>query len=192
MRHLFRLSAAACAVALGVAVATADDTGSPSTQKGDKGKFKTVTDAEFVKMAASGGLFEVKSSELAKDQGQSAEVKRFADRMIKDHTKANKELETVAKKAGLEVPTKMTDEHAKLLDQVKAAKGSDFDRTYMTTQVKAHEEAVALFEAASKSVKNPDLKAFAAKTLPVIKEHYEHAKHHGGKGGTDKRGDRNP
>ncbi|MBX9581537.1 MAG: DUF4142 domain-containing protein [Gemmataceae bacterium] len=192
MRSLFRLSAAACALAFGVAVTAADDAKPPP---GEKGKTKTVTDAEFVKMAASGGMFEVKSSELAKDQGQSAEVKKFADQMIKDHGKANKELEAAAKKAGLEVPTKLTDEHAKLLDTVKAAKGSGFDQAYMTAQVQAHEEAVALFEAASKSVKDAGLKEFATKTLPVIKEHYEHAKHHGGgKGGTstDKRGDRNP
>lgn len=187
MRHLFRVSAAACALALGVA-ATADE---PRTAPGDKGKPKTVTDAEFVKMAASGGMFEVKSSEVAKDQSQSADVKKFAEQMITDHGKANKELMAAAKKAGLEVPGKLTDDHAKLLDKVKAARGSDFDKTYWMAQKTAHEEAVALFEAASKSVKNEDLKAFAEKTLPVIKEHNDHLKQHAGeKGATNKRGDR--
>lgn len=184
MRHLFRLSAAACALALGVA-ASADDAKSPA----GKGKGKTVTDAEFVKMAASGGMFEVKSSELAKEQGQGAEVKKFAEQMIADHTKANKELMAAAKKAGIEVPKELTEEHAKLLDTVKQAKGSGFDAAYMRAQLKSHEEAVALFEAAAASVKDAGLKGFAEKTLPVIKEHYEHAKKHTG-GETRKRGDR--
>ncbi|MBX9622543.1 MAG: DUF4142 domain-containing protein [Gemmataceae bacterium] len=187
MRHLFRLSACACALGLGVTALSADDTDPPA----GKGKFKTVTDAEFVKMAASGGMFEVKSSEVAKDQSRSADVKKFAEQMITDHTKANKELMAAAKKAGVEVPTKLTDEHAKLLDKVKGARGSDFDKTYWMTQKTSHEEAVALFEAASKSLKNEELKAFATKTLPVVKEHYDHLKQHaGGAGSTNKRGDR--
>ena len=184
MRTVSRFSALAALLFAGAA--WADDAKSPA----DTGKGKAVTDAEFVTKAASGGLFEVKSSELAKDQGQSAEVKKFAEQMIADHSKANKELIAAAKKAGIEVPTKLTEEHAKLLDTVKGAKGSGFDQAYMKAQKTAHEEAVALFEAASKSVKNEDLKAFATKTLPVIKEHLDHAKHHGGEkgGSTNKRG----
>ncbi|MDY3558086.1 DUF4142 domain-containing protein [Gemmata sp. JC673] len=139
---------------------------------------KPITDAEFVTKAASGGLFEVESSKLAKESATSPEAKKFAERMIADHEKANKELMGAAKKAGLEVPTKMSAEHQKLLDQVKAAKGADFDKAYMAAQVTAHDEAVALFSGATKGVKDPGLKAFAVKTLPVIKEHQEHAKKH--------------
>jgi putative membrane protein len=167
MRGFSRCAAAAALVLGGVALA-----------EDKKLDAKPVTDAEFVIMAASGGMFEVESSKVARDGAASADVKKFAGRMIADHGKANKELVEVAKKANLGVPTKMLDDHQKLLDRVKGAKGSDLDRVYMDAQVTAHEEAVALFSSAAKSAQDPGVKAFAEKTLPVIKEHYEHAKKH--------------
>lgn len=106
---------------------------------------KPVGDTEFVTKAASGGLFEVESSKLAKEAATSPEAKKFAERMIADHEKANEKLKGAAKKAGIEVPAKMSAEHQKLLDRVKAAKGGDFDKAYMAAQVAAHDEAVVLF-----------------------------------------------
>jgi putative membrane protein len=168
-----RVAAVALALALGVAGTDAQDR---------KAEDKPVADAEFVIKAASGGMFEVESSKIAKDAAKAEEVKKFAEMMITDHEKANKELMDVAKKANLGLPLKMLDEHQKMLEKVKGAKGSDFDKTYMETQVAAHEEAVALFSNAAKNVKEANLRAFAEKTLPVIKEHHEHAKKHA-KGG---------
>lgn len=175
MRGANRIAAVALVLLLGAA----------SRGEDKKPDAKPVSDEEFVIKAASGGMFEVESSKLAKSAAGSADVKKFAEMMVTDHEKANKELMEVAKKANLGIPVKMLDEHQKLLDKVKGASGGEFDRTYMEAQVKAHEEAVALFSNAAKNVKNPDLKAFAEKTLPTIKEHYEHAQKHA-KGGTDK------
>jgi putative membrane protein len=169
MKNLTRLAAAALGLFLGSAALTADD---------KKGDAKPVTDAEFVIKAASGGMFEVESSKAAKDGGVTGDALKFAEKMIADHEKANKELKEAATKAGQGLPTKMLDEHQKMLDKVKAAKGRDLERVYLETQVTAHEEAVALFESASKSATDAGLKAFAAKTLPTIKEHHEHAKKH--------------
>ena len=180
MRHLFRLSAA-CTLAFGLGV-SADDKDAPA----GKGEDKPLTDAEFVKMAASGGMFEVQSGEIAKERG-SAEVKKFADKMIADHGKANKELAAAAKKAGIEVPEKLTADDQKMLDQIKQVRGSEFSMIYMKMQVKAHENTVKLLENGAKNLKDAGLKAFAEKTLPTIKEHLKHAKHGGGDE-TDKRG----
>jgi putative membrane protein len=170
MMNVFRLASAALGLLVGGAALTADD---------KKTDAKPVTDAEFVMKAGSGGMFEVESSKAAKDGGVTGDVLKFADKMIADHGKANEELKAAATKAGLSVPAKLSDEHQKMLDKVKAAKGRDLERVYLETQVKAHEEAVALFESASKSVTNAGLKAFAAKTLPTIKVHHEHVKKHG-------------
>jgi len=164
---MYRCAAAVLALTLGFA-ALADD----------KTDTRPVTDAEFVIKAASGGMFEVESGKLAKDMASAADVKKFAERMVADHEKANKELMEVAKKANLGIPTAMLDEHKKLLERVRGVKGADFDRAYMDTQLTAHEEAVALFTSAAKSAKDAGVRAFAEKTLPVIKEHHEHAKKH--------------
>jgi len=137
---------------------------------------KAVSDDEFVTKAASGGLFEVKSSQLALEKATKAECKAFAEMMIKDHTKANDELKAVAGKAGIRVPADLAPAHQKMLDDLKGSR--DFDAAYSAAQLKAHEEAVALFTAASTSVKDAGLRDFATKTLPTLKMHLDHARKH--------------
>jgi putative membrane protein len=171
----FRPVAVACAAALAVSAAAQERQPERQPDRQPAGG-KAVTDAEFVKMAASGGLFEVKSSKMAVEKAAKAECKAFAEMMIKDHTKANEELKAAAGKAGLAVPAELAPHHQKMLDDLKGAR--DFDAAYMNAQVKAHEEAVALFTAASTGVKDPALRDFAAKTLPTIKTHLDHVKKH--------------
>src|SRR5688572_26064977 len=56
---------------------------------------RPITDAEFITLAGSGGLLEVQSSQLAAQRATSDEVKRFAQQMVADHTKANQEMATL-------------------------------------------------------------------------------------------------
>lgn len=137
---------------------------------------KPLDDATFVKMAASSGMEEVEVSKIATEKAKGADVKKFAEMMIKDHTKANEELKTAAKAAGIEVPAKLLEKNQKHLDTFKDYKGTDFDKDYVTHQVADHEEAVALFTRASKELTNKELKEFATKTLPHLQHHLEDAK----------------
>jgi len=52
-----------------------------------------------------------------------------------------------------------------------SAKGADFDRMYMSQMVADHQKTIQLFETASTNVTDPDIKAFAVKTLPLLKQH---------------------
>jgi len=168
---MLRKTKLALAVALfaGLLSARADDK-KPDDKKGP------LDDATFVKMAASSGMEEVEVGKIAVSKAKNADVKKFAEMMIKDHTKANEELKTAAKAAGIEVPAKMMDKHQKGVDMFKDYKGADFDKDYAKHQVMDHEEAVDLFTRASKELKNKELKDFATKTLPHLQHHLEDAK----------------
>lgn len=141
-----------------------------------KGDGKPFNDAEFVKKAASGGMHEVELGKLAQTAAKSDEVKKFGQKLVEDHTKANEELKKAAKAAGVSVPEKMLDEHRKEFDRFKDLKGDAFDREFAKHQVKDHEEDIALFTRASKEASSADIKGFATKSLPVLKEHLEMAK----------------
>ena len=65
----------------------------------------------------------------------------------------------------------MVQEHEQILDALKGKGRKDFDSSYDQIQVKAHEDAVALFDAYAKGGEDPELKKWAAKTLPHLKEH---------------------
>jgi len=132
----------------------------------------TPTPTQFVMQAAEGGLAEVQLSQLAQTQSQSAVVQQFARRMVSDHGKANTELKAIASRKNLTLPRELNAEHQATMQKLQALKGAEFDAAYMAAMDKDHEKSMALFEAASGSnFQDPDLQAFAAKTLPVIQEH---------------------
>ena len=74
-------------------------------------------------------------------------------------------------KVKAKLPTALDSEHQQMLDELKAKGGKDFDSSYDEIQVKAHEDAVALFDAYAKGGDDPELKKWAGKTLPHLKEH---------------------
>lgn len=145
----------------------------PKTEAGAPVNEKT---KEFIRKASASGKFEVDSSELAKKSAQSTEVKSFAQRMIEDHTKANKDLAAAARQAGAQVPEpKLEPKHEEVISQLKKQTGQAFDRTYVDAQVSAHRQAVDQFQAYAKQGDNAQIKQFATQTLPVLQKHLESA-----------------
>jgi putative membrane protein len=137
---------------------------------------KAFDDNTFVQKVASGGMHEVALGQIAEKKAGTEVVKAFAARMVKDHTKANEALKKAASTAGFTFPDKMNDHDQKEVDNFANYKGDDFDRQYIKHMVSDHEQDVALFKQASKEAKNPALKEFATKTLPVVEEHLAAAK----------------
>jgi putative membrane protein len=144
---------------------------------GDKEKMtdaKNITSQTFVKKAGMANMAEVETSKLAMTKAQSPEVRKFADQMVKDHTKASSELMTLAKNKNLDVPKEVDAEHKAAMDALKAKSGADFDQAFMAQMKKDHDKAVSLFQSASSaSGVDKDLQAFAQKTLPTL-EHHQH------------------
>jgi putative membrane protein len=237
------------------------NTGS-TTQQGD---MKVASDDKnFVMKAAQGGMSEVEMGQIALRQASNDEVKRFAQRMVDDHSKANQELMQLAQSKGITLPASMGSgtgnnmnssgqgsssstssqqgtgtgsstsgqqgtgsstsgqqgtgtgqqtggtagqqntktgsgqqndrtgvmstnqdsgtamkgnaDHRKMMDKMSKLSGADFDREYMKQQVADHDKTVALFEKQSKNGKDAELKAFADRTLPTLREHQQMAK----------------
>ena len=163
MRMLLRLAAVACAIGFGATAGLADDK-------------EPLTDANFVAKAWTGGIHEVELGKLAATNAADAEVKKFAERMVADHSKANEDLKPLARAANISLPEKLTADQQKEIDRFKTLKGADFDRAYMAHQVKDHEKCEALCSRAIKELKDPGLKAFATKSLPTIQEHLKTAR----------------
>jgi putative membrane protein len=124
----------------------------------------------FVEKAAQDGMTEVELGKIALDKSQNAEIRAFAQRMVTDHGKANKELASIAKKKGIDAPTALDTEHRDMVDKMKANNGSAFDVEYASHMKMDHTKAISLFEATTQS-SDKDLAAFAKKTLPTLKEH---------------------
>jgi putative membrane protein len=137
----------------------------------------TATDAGFFKNAGASGLAEVEASKLALEQSSSAKVKKFAQQMVDDHTRANEELEGLKSgDKGYSLVQSPKPDSQKMIDAMSRMRGAEFDKAYAKMMVADHEEAVAIFETEVEKGSNPDLKAFAKKTLPTLKHHLQMAK----------------
>jgi putative membrane protein len=141
-----------------------------------KPDFRSLSAQEFVTKASAAGLAEVNLSRLAQERASRTEVKDFARRMVEDHGKANLELLRLAEAKKLNVAQRMDEKHQTLFERLVGLRGTDFDREYSQAMLKDHEEAVALFSEADKSLDDKDLKAWAGKTLPTLREHLEMAR----------------
>jgi len=136
---------------------------------------KGTADQDFVTKAAQGGLAEVDLGKIAEDRALAADVKKFGQQMVDDHGKANDELKTIASKAGATVPTEPSSSQKEMANSLKQKSGADFDKAYAKAMVKDHHEDIALFKTEAASGKDPDLKAFAQKTLPTLETHLKMA-----------------
>jgi putative membrane protein len=147
-------------------------------QKEDSTKMgeKLEGDNEFMVEAASGGLMEVQLGELAAQNAASPKVKEFGQRMVKDHTKANEELKAIALKKNISIPATPADKHQHHIDELKAKKGADFDKAYMSMMVEDHEEDISKFEKEGQDGKDTEIKAFAAGKVAILKGHLQMAK----------------
>ena len=129
----------------------------------------SAADKTFMMNAAKGGMMEVEWGKLATQNGQNADVKKFGNRMVTDHSKANNELMALAKEEGVALPS------------AKAPGKWKSDKDYMDMMVKDHQEDLAEFQKEAQSGTDPDLKKFAAKGAKMVSAHLKLAQETQGK-----------
>jgi putative membrane protein len=133
-------------------------------------------EAAFAVRAADGGMLEVQLSQRALTNGTSKKVKEFAKIMIKDHTAAGNDLNSLAKAKGIAIPAALSDKNQKIYDDLTKLKGADFDKAYMAQMVTDHNAAVNDFEKQSKDSKDADFKSWTGQELPTLIHHLDMAK----------------
>lgn len=128
-------------------------------------------DAKFATAAADGGMAEVALGKLALQKSSNPKIKEFATMMVSDHGKANEGLMTIAKAKNISLPAAPGEAHQKKIDELTKLSGADFDKGYVNAMVDGHKSTLTLMQDEAKDGKDPELKAFAAKTAPVVQTH---------------------
>lgn len=133
---------------------------------------------EFVDRAAKSDAFEIAAAKLARANAQSAEVKQFASEMITAHTKSTAMIKAAAVKAGNGItphPDLTQDQQGKL-DDLKKASRDKFDEDYISGQIAAHRDALALMQRYADSGTDAGLKDAAQQIAPVVQSHLDMAR----------------
>jgi putative membrane protein len=130
-------------------------------------------DRKFIEKAAVGGMAEVQLGKLATQKAGADQVKQFGQRMVDDHSKANDQLKQVASSKNVTLPTDVDKSTKREMDKLSKLSGADFDREYMKNMVSDHKKDVSDFKSEASRAKDPDVKQFAASTLPTLQEHLQ-------------------
>ncbi|MBB5620510.1 putative membrane protein [Pedobacter cryoconitis] len=145
------------------------DTHAADGKKNNSSKLKP-EETSFIEQAAVGGLMEVETGNLTLQKTKLESVKNFAKRMVKDHTQANSELQTLASGMGIKLPGALPSAEQSHFDAMKQMMGNEYDQNYMDMMVSDHAKTIDLFNGASR-FDNPELRSFALKMLPILNEH---------------------
>ena len=120
-------------------------------------------------------MAEVELGQLATEKGSSDDVKKFGQRMIDDHGKANDQLKQIASSKGVDLPSEPSAKNKATKDRLSKLSGEQFDKAYMTDMLQDHKKDIAAFRRESTSGRDQDVKSFATQTLPTLQDHLKDA-----------------
>jgi putative membrane protein len=133
------------------------------------------SEQDFVTKAAQGNSAEIELGKIAAAKSKNPNVKQFAQMMVKDHTTALNELQELAQSKNLNFNDDLPDDAKALQTKLSSDTGKQFDKDYMDSMVEDHQKDVQEFTDKSQNAKDPDVKQWASKTLPVLQKHLEKA-----------------
>lgn len=133
------------------------------------------SDQDFIAKAAKGNREEVALGKLVAGKTKDPNVRQFAEMMVKDHSAAQNDLQQLAQSKNITLPEGLPDDAADLHSKLSSDTGKNLDKDYMSAMVDDHKKDVSEFQEQSQNAKDPDVKQFAAKTLPTLQKHLEKA-----------------
>lgn len=142
--------------------------------EGGKVADKLTGDEErFLLESALSGMMEVQLGKVAAQKGAHERVKEFGKRMQEDHTKMNERLKKIASAKNVQLPAKLSGKYQSAVERLGKLSGSEFDREYIDHMINAHGEDIQKFEIQAGRAQDPDVRKFAADSLPLLKKHLE-------------------
>lgn len=133
-------------------------------------------ESKFAVEVASGGMMEVQLGQLAQQKAADQRVKDFGAMMVRDHSKINDQLESLAGMKNITLPPAPGEDHMDHVQQLTEKSGTEFDKDYIQFMVDDHEKDVKAFEKISTEGEDSDIRAFAVEVLPTLRAHLDAAR----------------
>lgn len=171
------LLSAAAALSLAACASTQGDMDANATMA--RGDMTPNQRGAYVEMAAASDLFEIQSGQMAAQRGQSAAVRQFGTMLVDHHQRTTAQLSAAAAAAGTMPTPDLMPMQVRMMTELRAASGSNFDRVFVRQQVQAHEMALALHSNYASNGDTPSLRAVASAATPVVRQHLDQARRMG-------------
>jgi len=132
-------------------------------------------DAQFVVNTADAGMTEIQAGQLAEQMGMAKDVKKYGAMMVKDHTAAADKLKAIAASKNMTLPSTLSPDAQKTIDDLQKKQGKDFDKAYIDQMITDHKKVISAFESESKNGSDADIRGFADSTLHTLRHHLDEA-----------------
>lgn len=129
----------------------------------------------FIKQAAEINAAEIEMAEVAESRASNEDVKHYAKHLGQEHKLATEKLQQIAQKQNAEVPEEPSKMHKEETERLSKLEGPAFDKAYLDSQVKAHQQAIKKFEQQAKAAQSPEIQRYAQMHLPTLREHLQQA-----------------
>jgi putative membrane protein len=144
-------------------------------EKFNDAKFKDSKEADFMVDAAAFILQTKEMIRLAKERGKGENIKEMASMMEKDHTELETEMKELAAKKQITLPAEITEKGNNKVRKLNEKSGAEFDKHYCEILVDEHKDAIKTFEKAIDKSDDIEIKNWAIRTTPILRNHLDHA-----------------
>lgn len=128
-------------------------------------------DKVFISQAIQENLGEIELAKLALKKSSNANVRQFAERMVSDHTRMNNQMELIAHRLEVDIPTEPGKDSRKQKKKLESLSEPQFDRSYAKTMVTNHKRDLREYQRESTSAQDPQLRAAAAQGAGIVRQH---------------------
>ena len=149
MRRTGVMAAAALAAVVAVGCNRTENKAANDPAVGTAGRVESkvgIGDRDLVRDVATINMAEIELGRAALQRGAGADIKKFAQMMVTDHTGAGDKLKAFATQHQIELPAQLDDKHRDLAEKLAAKTGLDFDKDYADAMVQGHEDLVDKLE----------------------------------------------
>lgn len=172
MKKQTTIMALGCTLAMGTFAVLPSAVNAQTSETGaTASSFLNAQDRHFIEGAAQSGLAEVQSGTVASTRALSPAVKQFGQQMVTDHSQSNQKLMQLASSKGNPTPLVVDRSRQRYVDRLSSISSNDFDRMYLESQIKEHEKNLHFFQREVDKGLDPDVKAFAAQSIPTLQAH---------------------
>jgi len=139
------------------------------------------TDANVLDVLTVANQGEIDYSQIAAEKASNASVKKYAQKMVKEHGTMLEAVKGLASRLGVmpapnDKANDLKEEAAKDITDLNAKSGADFDKEFIDEQIDMHQETLDLLGDLDGRTTNADLKAAIAEAKPKVQAHLDEAK----------------
>ncbi len=139
-------------------------------------------DAAVAHIAVTANQLDIAGAEQALEKSSNAEVRAFAETMIRDHTGVIEQAAALAERLGVtpkdnETSQALAAQAAETRERLADLEGAAFDRAYMENEVVYHETVIgAVEDTLIPNTSHPELESLLRSVIPALEAHLEHAR----------------